>query len=309
MPFEIHEIIGTRPGPHVLVTGGVHGDEFEPMAACRRLIETLSPDEICGKVTIAPVVNVSAFHRGLRTGEDGMDLARTCPGRPDGTPTERIAHALSSLIRTADYYIDLHTGGTRLQVLPLTGYTMHPAPQVLEAQRTMARVFGLPLVWGTDPNLKGRSLSIAREHDIPAIYAEYHGGGRFDPAGVEVYAEGCLNILAEFGVLPARPRFVQGDPLVVEDVRPDSGHMQINHITPCEGFFHPAVTLGQFVRAGEPFGFVTDVLGRTRQTVAATRTGLVLVLHTFARVDEGASLGVIIEIPEDRAMTPEHWRC
>ena len=26
-------------GPHLLITGGVHGDEFEPMAAIRRLID------------------------------------------------------------------------------------------------------------------------------------------------------------------------------------------------------------------------------------------------------------------------------
>ena len=35
-------------GPRLLVTGGVHGDEFEPMAACRRLIgllETLVASE------------------------------------------------------------------------------------------------------------------------------------------------------------------------------------------------------------------------------------------------------------------------
>ncbi|MCH8241205.1 MAG: succinylglutamate desuccinylase/aspartoacylase family protein [Planctomycetes bacterium] len=29
---------GQTTGPHLLITGGVHGDEFEPMAAIRRLI-------------------------------------------------------------------------------------------------------------------------------------------------------------------------------------------------------------------------------------------------------------------------------
>ena len=37
MPLQSMCIIGHEPGPHLLITGGVHGDEFEPMAAIRRL--------------------------------------------------------------------------------------------------------------------------------------------------------------------------------------------------------------------------------------------------------------------------------
>ena len=200
------QFAGREPGPHVLITGGVHGDEFEPMAAVRRLIARFreSPPPR-GSVTLVPVVNEPAFRRGSRVAEDGLDLARTCPGRADGSVTERIAHELSELIRAADYYIDLHTGGTRLRVLPLVGYTLHPDPAVLAAQRRMARAFGLPVVWGTDPSLEGRSLSVARDAKVPAIYAEYHGGGGCDPAGVEAYVAGCLRVLADVGVIDDAP--------------------------------------------------------------------------------------------------------
>jgi hypothetical protein len=30
------------------------------------------------------------------------------------------------LIRSADYYIDLHTGGTEFSIYPLAGYMLHP---------------------------------------------------------------------------------------------------------------------------------------------------------------------------------------
>src|SRR5688500_311573 len=125
MDLSQQVITGHNPGPHLLITGGVHGDELEPMAAIRRLMREIRPDELSGHVTLVPVVNEPAFRRGHRTAEDGLDLARTCPGKADGSVTERIAFALSELIRTANYYIDLHTGGTRLTVLPLTGYTLH----------------------------------------------------------------------------------------------------------------------------------------------------------------------------------------
>jgi predicted deacylase len=289
------QFAGRAPGPHVLVTGGVHGDEFEPMAAARQLIARFRKvPPLRGVVTLVPVVNEPAFRRGSRVAEDGLDLARTCPGRAGGSATEQIAHELSQLIRTADYYIDLHTGGTRLRVLPMTGYTLHRNPKVLAAQRAMARSFGLPVIWGTDPTLNGRSLSVARDANVPAIYAEYHGGGGCDPAGVEAYAAGCLRVMAGLGVTDPAPTLCDPPPLVVEDPRPGSGHMQVNHPAPGEGFFEPLVELGQHVTAGQVLGTVTDVLGRSVETVRAAYGGLVLVLHTFARIDAGTSVAVVL---------------
>lgn len=299
MSLKCREIIGDQPGPHVLITGGVHGDEFEPMAAIRRLIQELKPAELSGQVTLVPVVNEPAFRRGQRTAEDGLDLARTCPGRPDGSVTETIAFELSELIRTADYFIDLHTGGTRLQVLPLSGYILHPDPAVLDAQRRMARAFGLDVIWGTDPHLNGRSLSVARDARVPAIYTEYLGGGGCSIEGVAAYVRGCRNVLIEFGCLAGRPEHSQRTPLIVEDSRPGAGHMQVNHPAPNEGFFKPKVHLGETVRAGSTLGVVYDVLGEHPEVVLATKSGIVLVLHTFSRVDKGESLGVILETSEN----------
>jgi predicted deacylase len=298
MQLAAHHIEGHAPGPHVLITGGVHGDEFEPMAAVRRLIHEVRPQDLRGRLTLIPVVNEPAFRLGRRAGDDGLDLARTCPGRADGSPTEQIAHALATHIRRADAYVDLHTGGTRLRVLPMTGYMLHPDAAVLEKQRRMARAFGLPVIWGTDPNLNGRSLSVARDAGIPSLYAEYLGGGLCDPEGIRAYVDGCWNVLASLGMLdpPASPAPKPAvDPLVVEDDRPESGHMQINHPSPCEGFFAPAVSLGQPVRQGEPFGSVTDPLGSSVAGIPAAKTGIVLVLHSFSRVNAGDSLGVILE--------------
>src|SRR5438132_13017751 len=101
--LKLKTIVGRGDGPHLLITGGVHGAEFEPMAAVRRLARQIDPSELRGRVTLVPVVNEPAFERGQRTADDGLDLARTCPGRPDGSVTERVAHALSELIRAADY--------------------------------------------------------------------------------------------------------------------------------------------------------------------------------------------------------------
>ncbi len=296
MQLQTREIVGQQPGPHLLITAGVHGDEFEPMAAVRRLMMEVDPQTLRGKLTLVPVVNESAFRLGRRTGEDGNDLARTCPGREDGSLTEQVAFALSQLIRSADFYIDLHTGGTGLMVLPLSGYTLHLDPNVLAVQRRMAQVFGLDVVWGTDPNLDGRSLSVARDANVPAIYCEYLGGGRCDPAGIDAYVRGCLNVMIELGLLDGTPD-IPRPPLIVEDHRLGAGHMQINQPSPCDGYFEPAVTLGQRVRVGDLIGTVCDVLGQRVERIESRYTGVVIVLQSFPTVSAGASVAVVMETP------------
>ena len=294
MELKLREITGTSPGPHLLITGGVHGDEFEPMAAIRELMSRVDPAKLRGKLTLVPIVNEPAFLRGQRTAEDGLDLARTCPGRADGSITEQIADALSRLIRTADYYIDLHTGGTEFTLLPLVGYMLHPNAKVLEAQRRMAKAFNVPIIWGTNPNLNGRSLSVSRDANIPGLYAEWGGGGGCDLEGIVGYVNGCLGVMAELGMIDYRqPAAVKSQ--VIEDARENSGHLQICNTSPIDGFFEPAVKLGDHVNAGDSLGTVVDVLGGDRRDVKSGQTGLVFCLHTFRRVKQGVAVAVVLE--------------
>lgn len=291
---------GNAAGPHLLVTGGVHGDEFEPIAAIRRLIGMFEAREPCvanlrGRVTLVPIVNEAAFLRGDRCAEDGLDLARTCPGRDDGSITERTAYALSELICSADYYIDLHTGGTEFSVSPLAGYVLHPNGEVLEVQRRMARAFNLPIVWGTAANLDGRSLSVARDANVPAIYCEYRGAATCDPAGVDAYVAGCLNVMGELNLLD-RDRPVDRVEHLVEDSRPGSGHIQVNNPSPVTGYFEPSVRLGQQIERGELLGTVYGLDGNESHQIISEQSGLVLVLRTFPRVMEGESVGLVLEL-------------
>ena len=297
MNLTIRCLEGPQPGPHLLITGGVHGDEFEPMAAIRRLLREVNPQSLRGRVTLVPVVNEAAYLRGHRTADDELDLARICPGRADGSVTEQTAWALSELIRTADYYIDLHTGGSHMSVYPLSGYVLHEDSNILDAQRRMARAFNLPVIWGTS-GLPGRSLSVAAEAGIPAIYTEYLGAANCSTDGIEAYVDGCRRVMAQLGLtepLPADSLSSSAVRWTVEDPVVGSGHIQAQNRSPVTGFFTPAVALGDHLAAGDLLGTVCDVTGEQTVEVRSEQTGLVLVLRTFRRVLEGDSLGVILQ--------------
>jgi predicted deacylase len=314
MSLEQRHFKGASSGPKLLITGGVHGDEFEPMQAIRALITAFDMGTtplLAGELTLVPCVNESAFMRGHRAAEDGLDLARVCPGSADRSITEQTAAALSKLIEESDFYIDLHTGGTEFSVQPMTGYTLHKNADVLANQRKMACAFDLPVVWGTAGNLDGRSLSVARDANVPAIYTEYLGGARCDEKGVTAYVTGCLNVMKWLKMIDSSADAHSSDSqvkLIVEDPRDGSGHMQVCNPSPIDGYFHPAVCLGDPIAVGDLLGSVCNLLGDQVYPITAEYSGRVHVLRTFPRVHKGESVGVILDTADEYRKTIEELR-
>ncbi|SHM53634.1 hypothetical protein SAMN04488057_10261 [Cyclobacterium lianum] len=290
--FPIITIRSSKPGPEGLIIAGVHGDEYEPILAVRQLIVELRDKIGKGSLTLVPVVNKGAFLAGARLGLDGLDLARTCPGKKGGSITEKVAHEISKLIRKADFLIDMHTGGNLFEISPLAGYMLHPNSEVLETQRGMAEAFNLPIIWGTSPLLEGRTLSVARDENVPAIYTEYLGGG-FHPKGTEDLVAGCKNVLAYFGMLP----FVRRDSKVtlkIEDNQPGSGHLQEMYPAPEEGIFEAAVALGQLVRQNELLGYICDYSNEKKIEVFARQEGKVFLIRAVPMTKKGDALAGIL---------------
>jgi predicted deacylase len=283
-------------GPSVLITAGVHGDEHEPIIAANTLIRMLSPQLKKGKVTIVPIVNSTAVANGSRYGVDGLDLARVCPGNSQGSVTEMDAAKISALIMQSDYLIDLHTGGKLFDIYPLAGYMLHPDNNVLEQQRKMARAFGLPIIWGTDHEPNGRTLSVARDHKVPAIYVEYGGGIAARDEIIVSYTDGCLSVLEMLGMVEAKQHRQSVIEHVVEDPRPQQGHLQAKMPAPAKGIFVPAVKLGQMILKGGHWGDIMDLETASQTKVFADLSGMVLFLRVDAQVNTGESLGGILPI-------------
>jgi predicted deacylase len=179
-------------------------------------------------------------------------------------------------------------------VAPLVGYALHTDKTVLNEQRRMAKAFNLQLVWGTSAKLDGRTLSVARDYNVPAIYAEWMGAGICEASGVDIYVQGCLNVMTEIGMLE-RPAPTSAVERIIEDDRDGSGHLQLNYPSPLTGFFEAAVALHQAISIGDILGIVTDPLGEQTATITAVHEGTVLCLRAFPHVHEGNCLAVILE--------------
>lgn len=293
--FSVHSFEGEAKGNTLLILAGVHGDEYEPILAANELIDVFRKGILKGKVVIVPIANQSAFDLDSRVGSDGLDLARVCPGDEKGSITERVGYRITELIKDADYLVDMHTGGKQLDIYPLAGYMLHADENVLMKQRAMAKAFGFPVIWGTDPTPNGRTLSVARDANIPAIYLEYGGGNSIRKEVIVAYVKGCLNVATSLGIINNGSEIISPK-FHVEDYTPNGGHLQVKQPSPESGLFIPCVSNGNKISKGDIWGVVKNLETGFSVNSCADDNGIVLFIRNTAFVKKGDSLGGILPL-------------
>ncbi|MFE9017184.1 succinylglutamate desuccinylase/aspartoacylase family protein [Streptomyces sp. NPDC007808] len=195
---------GTRPGPRVVITAGVHGGEFTPVEAAVRLADLLEPGEVSGQVIVCPVANPPAVYQGRLniSPVDGVNLNRVFPGDPDGGPTERLAAWLfTHLVDGADVYIDLHCGGIDQVLRDFVGYRLTGDPDLDKATAELAGSFGIQdVIVGLTPE-GGNSHAAAARRGVSAVLVEVGQLGRRDEATALRRVDGLLKALRHLSVL------------------------------------------------------------------------------------------------------------
>lgn len=286
---------GAEPGPVCMVTGLVHGDEFEGPVAIQDVFSELDTSLMRGTFFGIPMVNGPAFAHGTREGGwDHLNLARIFPGSADGFLTQRIAHVFQEhLVVQADFLLEMHAGGNLYACKELAGYQVQEGPAG-ERLHEASIAFGFDLVWGTEA-LPGRTLSAARVKGVPAIYVENWGEGRARPDQRAAAVQGIRNILAFLGVVEgsyptAEPQFS------LQTLGEEAGHLQVNYLSPYSGLFVPAVEVWDPVTEGDILGHVRHPDGTELAEIRAEKTGRIMFLRTFPRVFAGECLLYVLEM-------------
>ena len=130
----------SKPGPAVLILGGVHGNEIAGSRAAEALREL---DVVRGTMIIVPRVNTRALDAGVRTLPAIGDVNRAYPGSAAGTPAERLADAIVSLMtrHQVSMVIDLHEARNFNRIDPTSlGQTIEFADNDKSAMLALAAV-------------------------------------------------------------------------------------------------------------------------------------------------------------------------
>lgn len=284
IPYAIIE--GSRPGPCLLVTAGVHGAEYCSIEAALRLMRR-APEGLAGVIVVLPILNMSAFRqRSIYVmPEDGRNLNRMFPGRSDGSASERLAHWLvTQIYPQADAYLDLHGGDLSESLLPFSLF-----PTGSDASKALATAFGLPIA--VSAGGEGYTINAACKIGVPGIIAEIGGNGLWDSASVTEFTDGIDRVLRHLGMIAgAVPAAVREPPQIATMWVPQAG---------TDGLWYPARELADLVKAGEALGEIRDVFGGVHEVVVARHDGFVVYRLSSLAVNQGeALLGVCTPIGE-----------
>ena len=80
-------VVKNGTGPTIFLMAGNHGDEYEGQIALCKLIRSIDPGRVQGRIIVMPAANLPAALASARVSPiDQGNLNRAFPGDPDGTP-------------------------------------------------------------------------------------------------------------------------------------------------------------------------------------------------------------------------------
>jgi uncharacterized protein len=109
--LRVHQFAGLQPGPRLLVTSAVHGNEIHGTQAMAGIIRQLDAGELTllrGTLTLVPIVNPLAHQLNRREGDRNLNRNLRPPVIAHDFE-DRIARVLCPLIAQHDGILDLHS--------------------------------------------------------------------------------------------------------------------------------------------------------------------------------------------------------
>lgn len=245
---------GTADGPTLWVQAGIHGPEIVGQLAIARFLRGLDLGVLRGRIACLMVANPLGFRAYNRlTPQDGMNLNRVFPGKPDGSVSEQLAHRVLELaLATGDVMLDLHSGGD-LTITPFYVVYHKGLGEASARSAALAKCVGSRLQWGSDEGwLKGAAFANFTKRGKPALIVESGGGARVSDQDLANHQTALTGLCQGLGMLP-------GTPPRANDIR--YGGNAIHLKAKIGGFWHPLVQPGEDVAEGQALGHVVDIFG------------------------------------------------
>jgi predicted deacylase len=286
---------GTGDGPVLALIAGTHGYEYPGITALQRLRQSIDPHTLRGTMMLVHIANPPSFYgRTVYTSPaDGKNLNRVYPGRPDGTLSERIAHAITTeVIAKADFLVDLHAGDANEALRPYVYMPVTGDARLDAATRGMALAFGLDHIvidTGRVAPLDATKFvdQTALARGIPAITTETGQLGQNDERSVALAEHGIQNLMRHLEMLDGT-------------AEPNTGVVWLEGYqvvtSPVNGVFRATVRDGYAVAEGGLLGELYDAFGGKVGDVRAPFAGIVNYVIGTPPAVEGQPLAMVSRI-------------
>jgi predicted deacylase len=282
-----------KPVQRVSFVSGLHGDEFEGLYLCHRLIEALrqiqetQPETIKGEVHIFPAANPPALNHGTRLWPFyGSDMNRMMgPHTGSSIPVQMSQEIFNSLKESSDLVVDIHASNLHLKELPQIRIIEEFSEELLPlALQTHTDIIWIHPMAGVFESTLGYNLN---KLNIPTLVIETGTCLRIEPDFVDRLFYGMMRLLHNQGVLAVLPSDMPA--LSAPQVVYPRGVRQTS--AKYSGLFVSHVSLGQRVAEDEIIGQVVDpVKGVVLQEVTAPGNGMLFTLREQPAVHSGTLL-------------------
>jgi N2-acetyl-L-2,4-diaminobutanoate deacetylase len=259
-------VISNGRGPTVILEGGNHGDEYEGPIVLGELIRTLDPGAVSGRLIFIPAINLPAVAAARRTSPlDDLNFNRTFPGDSLGSPTQQIvAYVNDVLFPMADAFLDLHSGGSSLAIVPSAIIEPIADPEQHGRNKAATRAFGAPMTVTIDNRGDPRTATAsAARAGLTVVGTEMGGGGTVSIDALDLCRRGVRNVLAHLGALPPEMADPPKSLSPIYDLPGPNAYV----LAADEGVFEPFHANGAMVRAGQPAGRIHFLVDPSRPPV------------------------------------------
>ncbi|MDF2868119.1 MAG: succinylglutamate desuccinylase, partial [Gammaproteobacteria bacterium] len=243
MTMPVHVLRSKLPGPCLLITAAIHGDEINGVEIIRRLLKLRVLKQLHGTIISVPVTNIYGFISQSRYLMDRRDLNRTFPGSDKGSLASRLANLiLQELVSKCSHIIDIHTGSLHRTNLPQIRITLDD-PEMVH----LAKAFHAPVILNTrSPD--GSLRQAAKNLGISTLLYEAGEALRFDESSIRIGMHGIVNVMRELKMLPATQK------LPKTKYTPAIAQSSIWVRAPRSGILRPNKGLGDNITKGQDLG-------------------------------------------------------
>lgn len=187
---------GSKPGPVLGLTAAIHGNELNGIPVVQRVFAELDVAHLAGTVVGCPALNIPGLLLEQRRFNDGADLNRIAPGRPDGDEGEvYIYRIVERILKKFDYLIDLHTASFGR----INSWYIR-ADMSNEVTAHLARLQNPDIILNNPPN-DGTFRGVASQLGIHAITLELKDPHVFQFDIIEEALAGVRNVLSDLGMI------------------------------------------------------------------------------------------------------------
>jgi predicted deacylase len=278
--IAVMEMESSQPGPAVVITACMHGDEIGGTVVVQELFRILKKTLLRGKVYAFPLLNPFGFENtSRRISLSNEDLNRSFPGSHIGTLAQRIAAIIMDKLSEwkPTIVLDLHNDWNKsIPYVLIDALHEHHRHDEL---KHYARISNLPAIQEAERISASFSYAV-NMNDILALTLELGESLIINERNVAYGTAAIMSILIDMGMVDESMRIPQHP--VPEAVRNQILTYSSNPLCSTSGIIRFSKKPGEVVHRGDRLARVYNAFGKLNETITAVHDGIILGHNDYA---------------------------